>query len=71
MPKSKKLRSSSTPGRSKGANCQKSVAKTYFCSSRSYKGDSSLYFSGCVEVSHMKGNLPTQEVIRAKEAGII
>jgi hypothetical protein len=68
MPKSRKTRPSATPGRSKGANCQKSIAKNYYCASRSYKGkERKLYLEGCAQVSKMKGNLPTQEIIRLRE----
>lgn len=40
MPKSKKLRPSSTKGREKGSNCHKSVAKTFVTKdTKGYKKD--------------------------------
>lgn len=51
MPKSRKLRPSSTPGKLKGANCQKSQKKNLFVNdTRLYKKDSKLWLSVLEEV---------------------
>lgn len=64
MPKSRKQRPSSTPERSKGSNCQKSVLKTWYAKdTRAYKKNRADWLLACIEVSNQKGNLPTQEVI--------
>ena len=70
MPKAKKKgkESSSTPGRQKGPNCQKSVLKTWYCKdTKAHKKNRTDWLNACKEVSNMKGNLPTQEVIAHKE----
>ena len=70
MPKSKKNngRGSSTAGKAKGANCQKSVLKTWYSKdTKAYRKNPTDWLSACIEVSNMKGNLPTQEVIAHRE----
>jgi hypothetical protein len=60
-------RSSSTAGKMKGSNCQKSVAKTYVAKdTKGMKKDWALWVQGCIEISKEKGNLPTQEVIELR-----
>ena len=74
MPRSKKNsgRGSSTPGKQKGQNCQRSVLKTLFAKDpKAYKKNPNEWLSACLEVSKMKGNNPTYEVIQAKAAGIL
>lgn len=68
MPKSRRLRPSSTPGRQKNSNCQKSVAKNFVTlDTKGYKKDPNLWLQGCIEISDMKGNFPTQEVIEMRK----
>lgn len=58
MPKSKKERPSSTPGRTKGSNCQKSQLKNQYAKdSRFYKNDPVNYAKVCHLVNQEKGNL--------------
>jgi hypothetical protein len=71
MPKSRKLRPSSTPGKSKNSNCQKSVAKNYVVlDTKGYRKDIALWIQGCKEISAMKGNLPTQEILELRRMGV-
>ena len=59
---------SSTPGRSKGANCHRSVLKNLYCKdTRLHKTNPKLFLAACIEVSSMKGNLPTTEVIESRK----
>jgi len=52
MPKSRKLRPSSTPGRTKGSNCHKTVAKNFVTlDTKGYKKDWALWLQGCKEIS--------------------
>lgn len=58
MPRSRKERQSSTPGKSKGSNCQKSVLKTQYAKdARFYKNDPKNYAKVCFLVDQEKGNL--------------
>ena len=60
-------RSSSTAGKMKGSNCQKSVAKTFVArDTKGAKKNWALWMQGCIEISKEKGNLPTQEVIEMR-----
>lgn len=60
---SSKKPSSSTPGRQKGSNCQKSVAKNFVTKdTKGYKKDANLWLQGCKEISGMKGNFPVVEM---------
>lgn len=71
MPKSRKLRPSSTSGRQKNANCQKSVAKNFVVNdTKGYKKDPALWLQGCKEISAMKGNFPTQEILELRREGV-
>ena len=57
MPKSRKIRPSSTPGKSKGQNCQRSQLKNlYALDTRLYRTNPKLYEKACLEISQMKGN---------------
>lgn len=60
MPKSRKLRPSSTPGRLKGANCQKSEKKNLFVhDTKLHKTNPKLWLSVLQEVQDIqkaKGN---------------
>lgn len=68
MPKSRKLRPSSTPGKSKGQNCQRSVLKNLYCKdTRLHRTNPKLFLAACEEVSKMKGNHPTFEVLEARK----
>lgn len=68
MPKSRKLRPSSTPGRQKNSNCQKSIAKNFVVlDTKGYKKNPNLWLQGCLEISSMKGNFPVQEVIEMRK----
>jgi hypothetical protein len=60
MPKAgKNSKGSSTPGRSKGTNCQRSQLKNMYClDSRLYRTNPALYEKCCVEVGQQKGNYP-------------
>lgn len=63
-----KKRSSSTAGKMKGSNCQKSVAKTFVAKdTKGMKTDWALWMEGCRQISKEKGNLPTQEVIAERQ----
>lgn len=54
MPKSKKLRPSSTPGKAKGDNCKKSVLKTRMAKdSKFYKTDPSNYMKAIQEINKL------------------
>lgn len=58
MPKSRKDRPSSTAGKSKGSNCQKSILKTQHSKdSKMYKTDPINYAKVCHLVNQEKGNL--------------
>jgi len=49
MPKSRKERPSSTPGRSKGENCQKSQLKNLYAkSTRLHRTNPKLWLQACV-----------------------
>lgn len=57
MPKSRKDRPSSTPGKVKGQNCQKSETKTrYSRDSRWYRTDPENYRKACAVINQEKGN---------------
>jgi len=57
MPKSKKDRPSSTAGRTKGGNCQKSIIKTQYCrDSKFFKTDPLNYLKACKIINNEKGN---------------
>lgn len=57
MPKSRKLRPSSTPGRTKGPNCQRSQIKNLYAKdSKFYKKDPENYAAACAVIDSMKGN---------------
>jgi hypothetical protein len=57
MPKSRKERPSSTPGRQKNDNCQKSQTKNKYCNdTRWYKKDVENYRKACLLINSMKGN---------------
>jgi len=58
--KSKKgLKGSSTAGRSKGQNCQRSELKTLYAKDpRLHRTNPKLYEACCVEVGKQKGNYP-------------
>lgn len=59
MPKSRKERSSSTPGRTKGSNCQKSDLKNLHANdTKLYKTNPKLWFKCCDAVDSEKGNRP-------------
>ncbi len=54
MAKKERTKSSSTPGRSKGANCHKSQIKTQYCKdSRMYKKDPDNYAKICAIVDKL------------------
>lgn len=58
MPKSRKERPSSTPGKTKGGNCQKSENKTrYTRDTRWYRTDPKNYAKVCELINSEKGNL--------------
>jgi len=66
--KNKNTKASSTPGKSKGSNCQKSQLKTMYCKdTKLHKKNPTLWLRACEEVSKEKGNLPTQEVIQSRQ----
>lgn len=68
MPKSRKIRPSSTAGRMKNSNCQKSVAKNFVVhDTKGWKKDPALWLQGCREISAQKGNYPTQEILAERE----
>ena len=57
MPKSRKLRPSSTPGRTKNSNCQRSQLKNLYCKDhRLYRTNPDLWAKCCAEVDLQKGN---------------
>lgn len=57
MPKSRKQRPSSTNGRTKGENCQRSQIKNLYAKDpRFYKKDPENYATACALVDSMKGN---------------
>lgn len=60
MPKSRKLRPSSTPGKSKGENCQRSQLKNlYSKDSRLHRTNPKLWRAAVMEVQNvqkLKGN---------------
>jgi len=57
MPKSKKLRPSSTAGRTKGSNCQRSQGKNLYCKDTIlYRKNPDLYAKCCIEIDNQKGN---------------
>jgi hypothetical protein len=56
MPQSRKLRPSSTAGRTKGANCHRSQLKNLYAKdSRMYKKDPDLYIKACELANSQKG----------------
>jgi hypothetical protein len=66
MPKSRKLRPSSTPGRSKNENCQKSQTKNkYAKDTRWYKKDVINYAKACEHINNQKGNQKSGWIDRA------
>lgn len=74
MPRANKKagKGSSTPGRSKGSNCHRSPLKNlYSKDTRVYKRDPKQFLAACEEVSNMKGNHPTQEVLAAKRGELL
>lgn len=57
MPKSRKERPSSTPGKSKDKNCQKSQMKNMYCNDTKWcKKDPNGYAKACKEIDSYKGN---------------
>lgn len=57
MPKSDKSRPSSTAGRSKGENCQRSQIKTLYAKdARFYKKHPANYMQACKLINKQKGN---------------
>lgn len=69
MPKSRKTRPSSTAGKMKGSNCQKSVAKNFVVNdTKGFKKEPNLWLQGCMEISTQKGNFPVQEVIELRNS---
>lgn len=57
MPKSKKERPSSTPGRLKGSNCQRSQLKNLYClDTKLWRKNPDLWSKCCAEVDGQKGN---------------
>ena len=61
MPKANKKRGkgSSTSGKIKGKNCQRSQLKNlYSKDARIYKRDPATYEKACMEIASMKGNQP-------------
>lgn len=63
MPKSRKERPSSTPGRSKGTNCQRSQLKNLYAKDpRAHRTRPTEFLRACQIISQMKGNHPTTEV---------
>lgn len=71
MPKGKKKQGgSSTPGKSKGQNCQRSIAKNFATKdTKAAKKDYNLYMQGMREISSMKGNIAVVEVQRERAIG--
>lgn len=60
MPKSKKIRPSSTAGRSKGSNCQRSQMKNlYAFDTKLYRKNPDLFAKCCKIVDDFKGNRAT------------
>lgn len=58
-----KRRSSSTAGKVKSPNCQKSVAKNFVTlDTKGYKKNWSLWIQGCMEISKANPS-PTQEIV--------
>jgi len=68
MPRASKTRGSSTPGRQKNSNCQKSQLKNQYCKdARWYKKDPVNYAKAAEHINSYKGNLQsawTKEIIR-------
>lgn len=68
MPKSRKQRPSSTPGKSKGFNCQRSELKTkYAKDSKWFKKDVANYMVACEIINAQKGNLKSGWIEEAKK----
>lgn len=68
MPKSRKTRPSSTPGKTKDKNCQKSEAKNKYClDTRFYKNDPMNYMKVCEQINGMKGNQKSGWIEEAKK----
>ena len=66
MPKQRNRASSSTPGKAKGINCQKSVAKNFYSKdTKAHKKSSVLYLQACREVSQING-IKVQELVEIK-----
>lgn len=62
-------KSSSTPGRMKGSNCQRSQLKTLYAKdSRLYRNNPLLYEKTCIEIGKMKGNYPYKPPSEIAEA---
>lgn len=61
--RSNKKGSSSTPGKQKGQNCQRSISKNFVTKdTKGWKKDPNLWLQGCKEISSMKGNFPVSEM---------
>lgn len=70
MPKSRKLRPSSTPGKTKGENCQRSVTKNQYAKdSKWYKKDVANYMVACELINSQKGNQKSGWIEEAKKGG--
>lgn len=62
-----KRKSSSTAGKIKGPNCQKSVAKNFVTlDTKGYKKNWSLWMQGCMEITKAN-NMATQEIIEQRK----
>jgi hypothetical protein len=67
MPRAKKDRGSSTPGKSKGFNCQRSQMKTQYAKdAKWYKKDVDNYMNACLIINAQKGNLKSGWIEEAK-----
>ena len=69
MPKSRKERPSSTPGRQKNENCQKSQLKNqYSKDTRWHKKDILNYIKACEHINSQKGNSKSGWIEELKKA---
>ncbi len=72
MPQSKKERPSSTPGRSKGANCHRSQIKNLWAKdNKFYKKNPKEFLKAALIISEMKGNHPTQEIFAMRRGEML
>lgn len=68
MPKSRKTRPSSTPGKVKGENCHRSQTKNQYSKDpRWYRKDIANYMVACELVNSQKGNLKSGWIEEAKK----